>query len=68
MAAATHFSNGGTNFKAPMREAVRLMEQKGFQKADIVFITDGPMVGDTLVDRRHSSSSALRSAGCCDRI
>ena len=41
MAAATHFFNGGTNFETPMREAVRLMEQEGFQKADIVFITDG---------------------------
>ena len=41
MAAATHFFNGGTNFEAPMREAVRLMEQEGFHKADIVFITDG---------------------------
>lgn len=41
MAAAKHFFNGGTNFETPMREAVRLMEQDGFQKADIVFITDG---------------------------
>lgn len=41
MTAATHFFDGGTDFETPMREAVRLMEQDGFQKADIVFITDG---------------------------
>jgi len=41
MAAATHFWGGGTDFETPMREAVRLMEQEGFHKADIVFITDG---------------------------
>ena len=38
---ATHFFGGGTDFEMPMREAVRLMEQEGFSKADIVFITDG---------------------------
>ncbi len=41
MAAAAHFFCGGTNFETPMREAVRLMEQEGFHKADVVFITDG---------------------------
>jgi uncharacterized protein with von Willebrand factor type A (vWA) domain len=41
MAAATHFFCGGTDFEAPMREAVRLMEQEGFHKADVVFVTDG---------------------------
>lgn len=41
MAAASHFFNGGTNFETPMREAVRLMEQEDFSRADVVFITDG---------------------------
>jgi uncharacterized protein with von Willebrand factor type A (vWA) domain len=41
IASASHFFNGGTNFETPMREAVRLMEQENFSKADIVFITDG---------------------------
>jgi uncharacterized protein with von Willebrand factor type A (vWA) domain len=41
MAAATHFFCGGTDFETPMREAVRLMEQEGFHKADVVFVTDG---------------------------
>jgi len=41
MAAAETFLNGGTNFETPMREALRLMEQEGFENADVVFITDG---------------------------
>jgi len=41
MEAATHFFDGGTDFKTPMREAIRLIVQEGFQNADIVFITDG---------------------------
>lgn len=39
--AAETFLNGGTNFEAPMREALRLMKESGFENADIVFITDG---------------------------
>ena len=41
MAAAECFLGGGTNFEAPMREALRLMEQESFENADVVFITDG---------------------------
>lgn len=41
MAAAETFLSGGTNFETPLREAVKLMETEGFEKADIVFITDG---------------------------
>lgn len=41
MAAAECFLGGGTNFETPMREALRLMEQEGFENADVVFITDG---------------------------
>ena len=41
MAAAEVFLGGGTSFETPMREAVRLMEECGFENADIVFITDG---------------------------
>lgn len=39
--AAECFLNGGTNFETPLTEALRLMEQGGFQKADVVFVTDG---------------------------
>lgn len=41
MAAAELFLNGGTDFETPMREALRLMREDGFENADIVFITDG---------------------------
>ena len=39
--AAETFLGGGTNFERPVREAIRLMDTEGFEKADVVFITDG---------------------------
>jgi uncharacterized protein with von Willebrand factor type A (vWA) domain len=44
LAAVEFFLGGGTNFETPIREALRLMEKEGFEKADIVFITDGECV------------------------
>lgn len=41
LSAAETFLNGGTDFQTPMVEAMRLMEEDGFENADIVFITDG---------------------------
>lgn len=41
MAAAELFLNGGTDFETPIREALRLMKEDGFENADIVFISDG---------------------------
>ena len=41
LSAAEIFLGGGTNFERPIREAIRLMEAEGFEKADVVFITDG---------------------------
>ena len=41
LTAAETFLGGGTNFERPIREAFRLMESEGFEKADVVFITDG---------------------------
>ena len=41
LTAAELFLNGGTDFETPMREALRLMREDGFENADIVFITDG---------------------------
>ncbi len=38
--AAEHFFNGGTNFKRPLKEAIRLL-QNGFENAGITIITDG---------------------------
>lgn len=41
MRAAETFLNGGTDFQTPMRKAVQLIQEDGFENADIVFITDG---------------------------
>ena len=41
MRAAETFLDGGTDFRTPMEEALRLMREDGFENADIVFITDG---------------------------
>jgi len=41
MAAAETFLDGGTDYETPLRAAVGLMEDDGFENADIVFITDG---------------------------
>ena len=38
---AETFLDGGTNFRTPLDESLRLMEEEGFENADIVFITDG---------------------------
>lgn len=40
LSAAETFLGGGTNFERPVREAIRLMDTEGFEKADMVFITD----------------------------
>jgi uncharacterized protein with von Willebrand factor type A (vWA) domain len=40
-AAAESYLGGGTDFETPLDEAFRLMENEGFEKADIVFATDG---------------------------
>ena len=39
--AAETFLGGGTNFECPLTEALTLMEDRGFENADIVFLTDG---------------------------
>ena len=39
--AAETFLNGGTNFETPMRQSLELMENGGFENADVVFLTDG---------------------------
>lgn len=35
------FLDGGTNYETPLREALRLMEENSYRKADLLFITDG---------------------------
>jgi uncharacterized protein with von Willebrand factor type A (vWA) domain len=39
--AAESYLGGGTDFKTPLNEAIRLIDCEGFEKADIVFATDG---------------------------
>ena len=39
--AAEIFLGGGTDFATPLREALRLMDEEGFERADMVFVTDG---------------------------
>ena len=38
---AETFLNGNTDYETPLREALRLMDQEGFEHADMVFVTDG---------------------------
>lgn len=61
MAAAECFLGGGTNFETPMREALRLMEQEGFENADVVFITDGECaLSDTFREELAKEQTAHR--------
>jgi len=39
--AAEAFLGGNTDYATPLNEALRLMEQEGFENADMVFVTDG---------------------------
>ncbi len=39
--AAETFLGGNTDYATPLNEALRLMEQEGFENADMVFVTDG---------------------------
>jgi len=40
-AAVETFLHGGTDFETPLKEAMRLIENEGFEGADVVFVTDG---------------------------
>lgn len=40
LSCAEHFFDGGTDFEAPLKEAMRLIDN-GFENADITIITDG---------------------------
>lgn len=51
MRAAEQFFGGGTDFEAPLKEALSLM-QSGYEKADITIITDGKcQLSDTFCRR-----------------
>ena len=61
MNAAETFLNGGTDFRTPMEEALRLMEAEGFENADIVFITDGECaLSDTYMEQLRAEQTVRR--------
>lgn len=61
LAAAEHFFDGGTNFEAPLTEALRLIREEEFANADILFITDGYCdISDNLAEQLQAEISAER--------
>ena len=61
MRAAETFLNGGTNFQTPMTKAVQLIKEGQFEKADIVFITDGNCkLPEDYLKELHSEQEAYR--------
>lgn len=59
--AAEHFFNGGTNFEAPLTEALRLIREEEFSNADILFVTDGYCdISDNLAEQLQTEISAER--------
>lgn len=60
-AAAEHFFDGGTNFEAPLTEALRLLREEEFSNADILFVTDGYCdISDELAEQLQVEISAER--------
>lgn len=56
---AETFLNGNTDYETPLREALRLMEQEGFENADMVFVTDGECVlPDSFLEKLKAEQSA----------
>lgn len=61
LSAAETFLNGGTDFQTPMKEALRLMENEGFDDADIVFTTDGECaLPQEYLEQLHQEQAARR--------
>jgi len=55
------FLQGGTNFEEPLTKAVELIESEGFEKADVVFLTDGECaVSDEFADSFRGKSRQLK--------
>ncbi|NLH00262.1 MAG: VWA domain-containing protein [Chloroflexi bacterium] len=38
---ASFFFGGGTNFESPLKKAIEIIQESTFNKADIIFVTDG---------------------------
>ena len=59
--AAETFLGGGTNFETPLKAALSVMEDTGFSKADVVFITDGCCrVSDTFLKTLSEKQRLLK--------
>lgn len=59
--AAETFLDGGTDFCTPMNEALRLIQEEGFDNADIVFITDGEcLLPEEYISNLQKEQSARR--------
>ena len=61
LSAAEHFFDGGTDFEAPVREALRLINEEEFEDADILFITDGKRsISDELAEQLQDAIQDTR--------
>lgn len=61
LAAAETFLDGNTDYETPMSEALRLMEEEGFENADIVFVTDGECeMPDEFITRLRRAQAARK--------
>ena len=48
---AAQFLDGGTNFEKPLKNAAMVIEQSKFNRADVIFLTDGEaVVSDSFVE------------------
>ncbi len=64
--AAETFLDGGTDFHTPLNEALRLIQEDGFENADIVFITDGECdLSENYIEELRTAQS--RETLHCDR-
>ena len=54
-------ANGYTDFEAPLTQAVTLIENEGFENADIMFITDGYCsISDEFIESFREKSKQLK--------
>ena len=59
--AAETFLNGGTDYETPLRQALALMKNDGFENADMVFLTDGECaLSEQFLAELHTEQAARR--------
>ena len=58
LASAEHFFGGNTDFEVPLTEALRLIREEEFEKADILFVTDGYCdISDAMAEQLQTAIS-----------